>query len=295
MSSRVLACLVVLILAHTGCARRADLATDATFATRAENLVAPAGVADPAWTLVGNRVAVMARLASDTTGAAFVWSLDPATANWDPPIPLGPGFDPTRPIWSAGGVLFHSRDGRNGPVWLRAGAPRGIEVLALPKLPDGRAPAAAAAFGTGVFVATEDGHLYRIGTDRPSTWVAHGPAGDAGDAMMALAAQSNGERPHLYVLTRRPHGLVFRSYEPERRVWRELPAPPAELAAGAIAPVGIAHLHAFGAGDEPVRSGLRVFNTVTRVWTSAFPLPGEGRFVAATGAGTTICRALPVG
>lgn len=244
--------------------------------------------------MLAGRVALLGGRNSATNEASHQIWVRNVSGQWSAAGTLPRALRPEELLWSTTGVLLRGVPEDGGAMlWLASGPGGAVEVATLPALPAGTTPTAVAAGGGSLHVATKAAagaraRLFTLPLASRNAWSDRGDVGFDATEIAALVVQNNGERPHLFAFGHGTAGPSAGSYEPQRGVWRPLPPPPG-LAGARIAPVGIAHLHAFEpAGEHRAGLALRVFNTITRVWTPAIPLPSAGIFVAATGAGTRL-------
>ncbi len=270
-----------------GCSRAPEARSTQTFSHAVEILpAAPASLIGEAWTMMGDRILVVGgrdRISEQSSRA--VWQLNPASQGWEVAATFPRDMIGTRAFGCDAGVLL-SDSSDNGPLWLRTFGPGGIDILPLAALPHSGEIVAATELGGTIYAITHfkagsQPRLHSLSLDRPAeAWTDLGEIGAPIDTIFGLVAQSNGERPHLFAFGSTGDRSIVAAYEPERRTWRAIEgAPSAAHSAVLFTPVGIAHVYALS-------SDLRIFNTVTRVWTEPYPFPSAGRPVAAAVSGT---------
>jgi len=276
----------------SGCSRSPNGGHSEVFSSEVLDIAPPNGMTGITWTLLGGRIAALGGVEPDGTKSNQVWRFDPAVRAWTPDIALPRAVDPALVLPTSAGCLAMGATSAEGWLWIRSETSGSITVQELPPLAAKARITAVATIGTTLYVASASElparpRLYSLPLESPVSWRDHGEVGVAINRVSALATQSNGERPHLFVFGPSATGLVGANYEPQRGVWRDLPTPPTGMDEAIVIPVGIAHLYAFSPpGPTDAGSRLQIFNTLTRVWTEPYALPTSSRFLAATGAGT---------
>lgn len=283
-----------LLLCFGGCSRSPLESRGERFASEARDLPPPPGLSGGAWTMLHGKVAILGGTEAGRAGASRAWLYDPGARQWTPGAKPLPPIDPDALLWSAAGCLFPGANTGEGPHWLPSGAGDAVALPPLPAAVAGARITAVTASGGRLYLALESRaasppRLYAIDLQGPeAAWADCGEIAAGIGHVTTLVGQSNGERPHVFAFGQGSAGPALAAFEPQRGTWRTMPSPPPEVNRSCIAPIGIAHLYAFGpsanGGEGTV---LRVFNTVTRVWAEPYPLPpSTARTIAATGSGT---------
>ncbi|MSU73428.1 MAG: hypothetical protein EXS43_14000 [Opitutus sp.] len=183
-------------------------------------------------------------------------------------------------------------------AWLRPD-PNGKFIRAnLPALPDGFQAVAGATQRETLYVAAADARqvarLFRIplrANPTATAWTELGEIDPAIGRVGALAVQSDGERPRVYVFDA-VNGAVA-SYEFSRRVWERHRALRETVGVFLVVPAGVTHVMVGVRLPQGVEQ-LRAFNTTTGAWSDPLPWELTGALAAAVADGPRIL-ALTVG
>lgn len=293
--------LCLLLGCVSGCTRGSQTERASMFTHEILPLVLPPNATQSSLTFIGGRVAAL----GDATAPGLIHLMDPITGDWT--IARA-----TVPKDLQGGVMLRSSTGTllldknsGGQVYLLRPTTSEVEIVPLGLLPSAfRATAATVAGGT-VYLAGRyregTSHLFRAEVDRVDVgWVDLGEVPSTVGDVLALVIQSNGERPHLFFFGHGPTAypdirLGVTTYEPGLRQWRRLDAAIEAPDATVAVPVGIANIYLLSPGGRATpSSGIRVFNSVTRVWTKSFDWSAVGQPLAAFAEGPRV-RTLAVG